>query len=77
MAKAALNMYTLTVSEVLAGSDLAVCAVHPGRLRTEMAAPDADLEVTDAVDRLLAWLESGEDLAGRFYSLDTESDLPW
>ncbi len=77
MAKAALNMYTLTVAEAVAGSGLAVCSVHPGRLRTEMAAPDADLEVTEAVDRLLAWLGSGEDLAGRFYSLDSQSDLPW
>ncbi len=77
MAKAALNMYTLASAEVLSGTGVAMCAVHPGRLRTEMAAPDADLDVADAVGRLLAWLRSGEALAGRFYSLDTRSDLPW
>ncbi len=77
MAKAALNMYTLASSEVLGSSGVAMCAVHPGRLRTEMAAPDADLEVAEAVRRLLAWLDAADAVAGRFYSLDLESDLPW
>lgn len=77
MAKAALNMLTLTSAEALAGTDVAICAVHPGRLRTDMAAPDADLDVDEAVTRLLAWLRSGTDVNGRFYSLDDETDLPW
>ncbi len=77
MSKAALNMLTLTAAEGLGDAPIAVCSVHPGRLRTEMAAPDADLDADVAARRLLDWLESGERVGGRFYSLDTESDLPW
>lgn len=77
MAKAAQNMLTLAAAEALEGSGIAVCAVHPGRLRTDMAAPDADLDVDVAVHRLLEWLASGEDVNRRFYSLDTQDDLPW
>jgi NAD(P)-dependent dehydrogenase (short-subunit alcohol dehydrogenase family) len=76
MAKAALNMFTLAAAEAVGGSGIAFCAVHPGRLRTEMAAPDADLDVAMAARRLVNWLETAH-VAGRFYSLDTESDLPW
>ncbi len=76
MAKASLNMLTLASAEVLEASGIDICAVHPGRLRTKMAAPDADIDVDVAARRMLDWLDSGE-VAGRFYSLDTESDLPW
>ena len=76
MAKAALNMFTLAAAEAVGRSGIAFCAVHPGRLRTEMAAPDADLDVAVAARRLVDWLETAH-VAGRFYSLDTESDLPW
>lgn len=77
MAKSAVNMLTLASAEALADTSIAVCAIHPGRLRTDMAAPDADLDVDEAVARLLRWLRSGSRVDGRFYSLDDETELPW
>ena len=77
MAKAALNMLTLASTEADDSETIAYCAVHPGRLRTGMAAPDADLDVEVAANRLIRWLESGTHVDGRFYSLDDACDLPW
>lgn len=57
IAKVAQNMFTLCLGHELMKEGIAVCAVHPGRLLTELAAPDADTPADLAAQRLVSWIE--------------------
>lgn len=57
IAKCAQNMLTACLDDELKGSGIRVLAVHPGRLRTEVAAADADTDPGVAAARLADWLE--------------------
>jgi NAD(P)-dependent dehydrogenase (short-subunit alcohol dehydrogenase family) len=46
--KAALNMLTLKQSQVMSPDGVAVIAMHPGWIRSEMGGPKADLEPAEA-----------------------------
>jgi NAD(P)-dependent dehydrogenase (short-subunit alcohol dehydrogenase family) len=52
--KAALNMVTLKQSQALAADGVAVIAMHPGWLRTEMGGSSADLEASEAANQIMA-----------------------
>jgi NAD(P)-dependent dehydrogenase (short-subunit alcohol dehydrogenase family) len=52
--KAALNMVTLKQSQALAADGVAVIAMHPGWLRTEMGGSSADLEASEAANQIVA-----------------------
>jgi NAD(P)-dependent dehydrogenase (short-subunit alcohol dehydrogenase family) len=58
IAKCAQNMLTACLDQELKPKGVRVFAVHPGRLKTTAAAPDADTESHDAARRLADWIQS-------------------
>jgi NAD(P)-dependent dehydrogenase (short-subunit alcohol dehydrogenase family) len=56
MVKAAQNMLSASLHRELRGSGIAVFAVHPGRIRTRMGSPDADMSPAEAAQRFVSWL---------------------
>ncbi|GAB4823856.1 hypothetical protein N2152v2_010902 [Parachlorella kessleri] len=73
--KAALNILTKHLDTALAKENVAVAAIHPGYVRTEMN-KDGHITVEESVKGVLDVLESGKDLHGTFYSYDGQP-LPW
>lgn len=57
VAKAAQNMLTACLDHELRGEGIRVLAVHPGRLRTTVAAVDADTDPAEAARALADWVE--------------------
>jgi NAD(P)-dependent dehydrogenase (short-subunit alcohol dehydrogenase family) len=60
IAKAAQNMLTVCLDDELRREGIRVLAVHPGQLRTAVAATDADTEPEVAAVKLADWLESAD-----------------
>jgi NAD(P)-dependent dehydrogenase (short-subunit alcohol dehydrogenase family) len=60
IAKCAQNMLTACLDQDLKNEGIRVFAIHPGKLKTEVAPPDADIEPRDAARRLFAWLQTME-----------------
>jgi hypothetical protein len=58
------------------GDSIRVWAVHPGRLRTALAGPDADGDPADAARRLISLIEEGSPTQLAYLALD-EGPLPW
>jgi NAD(P)-dependent dehydrogenase (short-subunit alcohol dehydrogenase family) len=56
MAKAAQNMLSASLYRELKGTGIAVFTVHPGRIRTRMGSPDADMSAVEAAARFVNWL---------------------
>lgn len=56
MAKAAQNMLSASLYRELRGTGIAVFAVHPGKIRTRMGSPDADMSAEQAAKRFVSWL---------------------
>ncbi len=53
-------------------------AVHPGRLKTEAAASDADIDPAVAAERLADWLDAVDREADCFlYDLMGGGVIPW
>lgn len=77
IAKAAQNMLTLCLSSELAGSGVSVCALHPGRLKTETGGEGADTPPAEAAARFLAFVnEATPEVNGRFFDL-FGGEIPW
>ena len=78
IAKCAQNMLTACLDRELRQEGVRVLAVHPGRLKTEVAATDADTEPRVAAERLADWLESAErDSDCRLHDLMGGGVIPW
>jgi NAD(P)-dependent dehydrogenase (short-subunit alcohol dehydrogenase family) len=73
--KAAQNMLSVCLATEF-GEAVRVWAVHPGRLRTALAGPDADGDPADAAQRLIALIEEGSTTSPAYLALD-EGPLPW
>lgn len=58
IAKCAQNMLTACLDQELRQQGIRVAAVHPGKLKTESAAVDADTPPEDAAARLADWVQS-------------------
>ena len=77
MAKAALNMQTRTLAAELRDRGVAVVAVSPGWVRTDMGGDEAPLSVEQATDALVTLaLRLSMEHSGRFLDLDG-ADIPW
>jgi NAD(P)-dependent dehydrogenase (short-subunit alcohol dehydrogenase family) len=74
VAKAAQNMLTQCVSRAYKDTNIRVCAVHPGKIKTEFASSDADREPIEAAQRIFELMYTAE--TGRFYSL-FEGESEW
>ena len=57
IAKASQNMLTVSLAAELGPRGFIVCAVHPGRLKTQSGSSDADTEPDIAARRLAEWIE--------------------
>jgi NAD(P)-dependent dehydrogenase (short-subunit alcohol dehydrogenase family) len=57
IAKSAQNMLTACLNHELAKKRIIVQSVHPGRLKTSVAPPDADLDPALAAERLYNWIK--------------------
>jgi NAD(P)-dependent dehydrogenase (short-subunit alcohol dehydrogenase family) len=78
IAKAALNMLTASLDHELRPTGIRVFAVHPGRLKTEVAPPDADTPPEEAARRLMKWLDSlDRDQPCHCYDLMNETIVQW
>jgi NAD(P)-dependent dehydrogenase (short-subunit alcohol dehydrogenase family) len=51
-------MLTACLDQELRKKGIRVFAVHPGKLQTEVAAPDADVRPRDAALKLADWVKS-------------------
>lgn len=77
IAKAAQNMLTLCLGQELVKEGIAVCAVHPGRLLTALAAPDADTAADVAAQRLVSWIEHMDDTVLDHCIDLSNGEIPW
>ena len=77
VSKAGLNMYTVKSATELAGDNVAVVAVHPGWLRTDMGGEHADMSPEEASEAIVSTI-TGLTMAdsGRFMRWDG-TDHPW
>jgi len=72
VAKAAQNMLTLCLSQELRHDGISVCAVHPGRLRTDSGPPDPELSAEEGAERLAGWiLAADSSVNGGYFELDS------
>jgi NAD(P)-dependent dehydrogenase (short-subunit alcohol dehydrogenase family) len=67
IAKGSQTMFTQCLAREFDGTDIKVCSLHPGKLKTEMAAPDADHEPEEAAARIFELKDKIQN--GKFYSL--------
>ena len=74
IAKAAQNMLTQCMCREFKDSEIKICSIHPGRLKTDSASTDADKTPAEAAELLYGMLESIEH--GKFYSL-FEGVIEW
>lgn len=77
IAKAAQNMLGACLAEEFSGAGITVLAVHPGAIRTALAAGDAELSARDAALRLYRWLEEQPPSPRCRYAEPFAGDLPW
>jgi NAD(P)-dependent dehydrogenase (short-subunit alcohol dehydrogenase family) len=78
IAKCAQNMLTACLDQELREVGVRVMAVHPGRLKTEVAAPDADTEPQEAARALADWIDRVDpQTACGLYDLMGDRYLAW
>jgi NAD(P)-dependent dehydrogenase (short-subunit alcohol dehydrogenase family) len=73
--KAGQNMLSVCMATEF-GDAIRIWAVHPGRLRTALAGPDADGDPADAAKRLVSLVEEHSETQLAYVALD-EGPLPW
>lgn len=76
VSKAALNAHTLQLAQALAGRGIAVNAMCPGWVRTDMGGPSAPRSVEEGADTAL-WLatEAPPEITGKFFR--NRKEIPW
>jgi NAD(P)-dependent dehydrogenase (short-subunit alcohol dehydrogenase family) len=78
IAKAAQNMLTALLHVDARDEHIRVFSLHPGRLKTSVAAPDADTEPRAAAEKLFEWVQkSNLQQPGLFYDLISEEMIEW
>jgi NAD(P)-dependent dehydrogenase (short-subunit alcohol dehydrogenase family) len=78
IAKAAQNMLTLCLGQDPSMRGIAVYGLHPGKVATAIAAPDAVLSPAAAADRMADWIEAADaTMSGRCFDLDLDAELAW
>ncbi|WP_433772580.1 SDR family NAD(P)-dependent oxidoreductase [Bacillus wiedmannii] len=67
IAKAAQNMLTLCLQQEFADKGIRVTAIHPGKLKTDIGAFDADMTPAKGAQNIYEWvIDSNEDVSGKF-----------
>ena len=71
-------MLTASLHQDLKPYNIKVFAIHPGKLLTSAAAPDADTQPEMAAQKLFEWINHAD--AGfecKFYDLMNDSTIEW
>ncbi|MBE7105255.1 SDR family NAD(P)-dependent oxidoreductase [Bacillus cereus] len=67
IAKAAQNMLTLCLQQEFADKGIRVTAIHPGKLKTDIGAFDANMTPAEGAQNIYDWvMDSNEDVSGKF-----------
>jgi len=75
--KTALNQVVKSLALDLAGRGMAVAALHPGWVQTDMTGPNALIDTRTSVKGLMAVIDALTlEKSGRFYNYDG-SEIPW
>ncbi|GLC45822.1 hypothetical protein PLESTB_001151800 [Pleodorina starrii] len=74
--KAALNAISSTLARDLEPQGITVVALHPGYVRTDLTGGNGWIDVEESTAGLMAVMESGKPLSGRFLSYNGE-EIPW
>jgi NAD(P)-dependent dehydrogenase (short-subunit alcohol dehydrogenase family) len=78
IAKCAQNMLTICLDRELRQRGIRVFALHPGRLTTGIAPPDADTSPLQAASRFADWIETIDRNAEcACFDLMADSTIPW
>lgn len=78
IAKSAQNMLSVCLSADLSQYGIKVFAVHPGRLKTEVAPADADVDPSEAASRLADWIERADtDTPCGFHDIISGGIIGW
>lgn len=78
IAKAAQNMLTACLFHDLKPYNIKVFAIHPGKLLTSAAAPDADTPPEKAAQKLFEWINHVDaSFTCEFYDLMNDSTIEW
>jgi NAD(P)-dependent dehydrogenase (short-subunit alcohol dehydrogenase family) len=78
IAKCAQNMLTACLNQDPATDNIKVFGIHPGRLKTSVAAPDADTDPRDAAEKLYEWIGQADESRGcEFYDLISGDTIDW
>jgi NAD(P)-dependent dehydrogenase (short-subunit alcohol dehydrogenase family) len=78
IAKCAQNMLSACLSQELQPQNIRVYAIQPGRLKTSVAAADADTDPKAAARRLFEWIERADDHPQfAFYDLMIGTTIDW
>jgi NAD(P)-dependent dehydrogenase (short-subunit alcohol dehydrogenase family) len=78
IAKASQNMLTVSLAGELGPRGFIVCAVHPGRLKTQSGASDADTEPETAAHRLAEWIDGIDaGMNGKCFDLENAEVMEW
>ncbi|HEY4496841.1 MAG TPA: SDR family NAD(P)-dependent oxidoreductase [Candidatus Paceibacterota bacterium] len=74
ISKAAINMYTITLSNRLKDKDIIVSSIHPGRVKTGIGGADADISPEEAAESIYKFAVSKPE-TGRFWF--NGERVPW
>ncbi|MEK7015770.1 SDR family NAD(P)-dependent oxidoreductase [Bacillus sp. FSL R9-9410] len=67
IAKAAQNMLTLCLQQEFEDKGIRVTAIHPGKLKTDIGAFDANMTPAEGAQNIYDWvIDSNEDVSGKF-----------
>jgi len=78
IAKAAQNMLTVCLYHELKPYNIKVFSIHPGKLLTSAAAPDADTLPEKAAQKLFEWINHTDaSFKCKFYDLMNDSTIEW
>ncbi|WP_242310996.1 SDR family NAD(P)-dependent oxidoreductase [Bacillus cereus group sp. BfR-BA-01331] len=67
IAKAAQNMLTLCLQQEFENKGIGVNAIHPGKLKTDIGAFDANMTPAEGAQNIYDWvMDSNEDVSGKF-----------
>ncbi|MDB5056125.1 MAG: short-chain dehydrogenase [Bacilli bacterium] len=77
MAKAAQNMFTISLSQELQMDNITVCAVHPGQLITRGGSTDSDTDAMIGATNMYEWIETINIINTGSFVQPLVSNQPW
>jgi NAD(P)-dependent dehydrogenase (short-subunit alcohol dehydrogenase family) len=71
-------MLSVCLAQELGTQGFVVCAVHPGRLRTDSGSSDANTEPAEAAKHFVKWVDKiDSSMNGKCFDLENETLMKW